>query len=236
MQAPNIWLRDPVLYRIRHAAHHHTGAAWCIYPTYDFAHGQSDYLEGITHSLCTLEFEVHRPLYEWVLEALELPRALPRQIEFARLNLTYTVMSKRKLKQLVEEGFVERLGRSAPSDHLWHAPPRSDGERATRFRLPHRDYEISLAHRSRRARVRHARGIQQDGATPPRRPPSAQGRPDQLSRGKNAKSLKRRTTRRIRRPAHGKCLSAASFISTGPISWKRRSRNISGSNRAAKCV
>ncbi len=106
MQAPNVWLRDPVLYRIRHAAHHQTGEKWCIYPTYDFAHGQSDYLEGISHSLCTLEFEVHRPLYDWILQALELPRALPRQIEFARLNLSYTVMSKRKLKQLVEEGFV----------------------------------------------------------------------------------------------------------------------------------
>jgi glutaminyl-tRNA synthetase len=106
MQAPNVWLRDPVLYRIRHAAHHQTGDKWCIYPTYDFAHGQSDYLEGITHSLCTLEFEVHRPLYDWILRALELPRVPPRQIEFARLNLTYTVMSKRKLKQLVEEGFV----------------------------------------------------------------------------------------------------------------------------------
>jgi glutaminyl-tRNA synthetase len=106
MQAPNVWLRDPVLYRIRHAAHHHTGDVWCIYPLYDFAHGLSDYLEGITHSLCTLEFEVHRPLYNWILESLELPRPLPQQIEFARLNLTYTVMSKRKLKQLVDGGFV----------------------------------------------------------------------------------------------------------------------------------
>jgi glutaminyl-tRNA synthetase len=106
IQAPNVWLRDPVLYRIRHAAHHQTGEKWCIYPTYDFAHGQSDYLEGISHSLCTLEFEVHRPLYDWVLRALELHGSLPRQIEFARLNLTYTVMSKRKLKQLVDEGFV----------------------------------------------------------------------------------------------------------------------------------
>ncbi|MDQ3116101.1 MAG: glutamine--tRNA ligase/YqeY domain fusion protein [Verrucomicrobiota bacterium] len=106
MQAPNVWLRDPILYRIRHAAHHHTGDAWCIYPSYDFAHGLSDYLEGITHSLCTLEFEVHRPLYEWILESLDLPRHLPRQIEFARLNLTYTVMSKRKLKQLVDEKLV----------------------------------------------------------------------------------------------------------------------------------
>jgi glutaminyl-tRNA synthetase len=106
MQAPNVWLRDPVLYRIRHASHHHTGEAWCIYPMYDFAHGVSDYIEGISHSICTLEFEVHRPLYDWLLESLDLPRPLPHQYEFARLNLTYTVMSKRKLKQLVDEGFV----------------------------------------------------------------------------------------------------------------------------------
>ncbi len=106
MQAPNVWLRDPILYRIRHATHHHTGDAWCIYPSYDFAHGLSDYLEGITHSLCTLEFEVHRPLYDWILASLDLSRPLPQQIEFARLNLTYTVMSKRKLKQLVDEKLV----------------------------------------------------------------------------------------------------------------------------------
>ncbi len=106
MSAPNVWLRDPVLYRIRHTAHHHTGDEWCIYPMYDFAHGLSDYVEGITHSLCSLEFEVHRPLYEWILEALDLPRVHPRQREFARLNVTYTVMSKRKLLRLVEEGHV----------------------------------------------------------------------------------------------------------------------------------
>ncbi len=106
MASPNVWLRDPVLYRIRHATHHHTGDAWCIYPMYDFAHCLSDYLEGVTHSVCTLEFEVHRPLYDWILENLDLPRPLPRQYEFARLNLTYTVMSKRKLLQLVNEGLV----------------------------------------------------------------------------------------------------------------------------------
>jgi len=106
MQAPNVWLRDPVIYRIRHATHHHTGAKWCIYPMYDFAHCLSDYIEGITHSVCTLEFEVHRPLYDWILKALNLPRALPHQFEFARLNLNYTVMSKRKLMQLVNEGLV----------------------------------------------------------------------------------------------------------------------------------
>ncbi len=106
MASPNIWLRDPVLYRIRHAEHHHTGNRWCIYPMYDFAHCLSDYIEGITHSICTLEFEVHRPLYDWILESLELPRPLPRQYEFARLNLSYTVMSKRKLMQLVNEKLV----------------------------------------------------------------------------------------------------------------------------------
>ena len=106
MASPNIWLRDPVLYRIRHAEHHHTGSAWCIYPMYDFAHCLSDYLEGVTHSICTLEFEVHRPLYDWILQSLQLARSLPRQFEFARLSLSYTVMSKRKLLQLVTEKIV----------------------------------------------------------------------------------------------------------------------------------
>jgi glutaminyl-tRNA synthetase len=105
MTAPNINLRDPVMYRIIHEpAHHRTGSAWCIYPMYDWAHGQNDSMEGITHSLCSLEYENHRPLYEWFLNALEVYR--PRQIEFARLNLTYTVMSKRKLLRLVREGHV----------------------------------------------------------------------------------------------------------------------------------
>jgi glutaminyl-tRNA synthetase len=106
MASPNIWLRDPVIYRIRHAEHHHTGAQWCIYPMYDFAHCLSDYIEGITHSICTLEFEVHRPLYDWFLQNLDLPRPLPHQYEFARLSLGYTVMSKRKLLQLVNDKIV----------------------------------------------------------------------------------------------------------------------------------
>ena len=106
MASPNIWLRDPVLYRIRHADHHHTGSKWCIYPMYDYAHCLSDYIEGITHSICTLEFEVHRPLYDWILTHLDLPRPLPHQYEFARLSLGYTVMSKRKLMQLVNDKLV----------------------------------------------------------------------------------------------------------------------------------
>ena len=106
MTSPNMHMRDPVLYRIKHAEHHRTGNEWCIYPMYDFAHGQSDFFEGITHSICTLEFENHRPLYDWFLDQLADDDYRPRQIEFARLNLTYTVMSKRKLLQLVEEGLV----------------------------------------------------------------------------------------------------------------------------------
>jgi len=105
MAAPNINLRDPVLYRIVHASHPRTGDAWCIYPTYDFAHGQSDAIEGVTHSICTLEFEAHRPLYDWLIEHLPVPH-VPHQYEFARLNLTYTVLSKRFLLRIVNEGHV----------------------------------------------------------------------------------------------------------------------------------
>jgi glutaminyl-tRNA synthetase len=106
MASPNLNMRDPTLYRIRRATHHRTGDQWCIYPMYDFAHSLSDVTEGITHSFCTLEFEDHRPLYDWFQEALQLPFR-SRQIEFARLNLNYTVMSKRKLLQLVQEGLVQ---------------------------------------------------------------------------------------------------------------------------------
>lgn len=104
MSSPNMHMRDPILYRIKHVDHHRTGDAWCIYPTYDFAHGQSDSVEKITHSLCTLEFEVHRPLYEWLIKELEIYPT--RQIEFARLNLSYTIVSKRKLLELVEGNHV----------------------------------------------------------------------------------------------------------------------------------
>jgi glutaminyl-tRNA synthetase len=105
MTSPNLNLRDPVMYRILHAPHHRSGDAWCLYPTYDWAHGQSDAIEGITHSLCTLEFEDHRPLYDWYLEQVDMPHR-PRQIEFARLNLSFTVLSKRMLNELVGDGLV----------------------------------------------------------------------------------------------------------------------------------
>jgi glutaminyl-tRNA synthetase len=106
MTAPNMWLRDPLLYRIRHVPHHHAGDKWCIYPLYDYAHCLSDYLEGITHSICTLEFVDHRPLYDWVLESLDLPRALPHQYEFSKLIPGYMIVSKRKLLQLVDNNIV----------------------------------------------------------------------------------------------------------------------------------
>ncbi len=106
MASPNMHMRDPVMYRILHAHHHRTGDKWCIYPMYDWAHGESDFLEGITHSVCTLEFEVHRPLYDWFVDQVQETGYRPRQIEFARLNLSYTVMSKRKLLELVKENYV----------------------------------------------------------------------------------------------------------------------------------
>ena len=106
MTSPNMHMRDPAIYRVKHATHHRTGDKWCIYPMYDFAHGESDYIEKITHSVCTLEFEVHRPLYDWFLDQVVDGDYRPRQIEFARLNLSYTVMSKRKLLELVEENLV----------------------------------------------------------------------------------------------------------------------------------
>ncbi len=104
MTSPNMHMRDPIMYRIIHASHHRTGDKWCIYPMYDFAHGQSDSIEKITHSICTLEFEVHRPLYDWFVKELEI--FAPQQIEFARLNINYTVMSKRKLLELVQNNYV----------------------------------------------------------------------------------------------------------------------------------
>jgi len=106
MSSPNMHLRDPLMYRILKQPHHRTGNKWCIYPMYDYAHGQCDYWEGITHSICTLEFEVHRPLYDWFVEELKNSDYRPRQIEFSRLNISYTVMSKRRLLQLVKEGYV----------------------------------------------------------------------------------------------------------------------------------
>ena len=122
MAHPNLNMRDPIMYRILHATHHRTGDNWCIYPTYDWAHGLEDSIEGITHSICTLEFENHRPLYDWFLD--QLPIHHPQQIEFARLNLSYTVMSKRKLLQLVEQGLVKSWDDPTAADDFRYAKTR----------------------------------------------------------------------------------------------------------------
>ena len=122
MSSPNINMRDPVMYRILHAEHHRTGNKWCIYPMYDYAHGQSDSIEKVTHSMCSLEFADHQPLYDWFIEQLGIFPS--QQIEFDRLSLTYTLMSKRKLRQLVEQKHGARLGRSAHAHAVGFAPPR----------------------------------------------------------------------------------------------------------------
>ena len=136
MQHENMQLRDPVMYRIRHGHHHRTRDAWCIYPTYDWAHGQSDAIEGVTHSLCTLEFDSHRPLYDWYLEQLPLPGDQPRQIEFARLELTHTVTSKRRLAQARRRRHRRRLGRPAHAHPARPAPPRLPGRGDPRRSAP----------------------------------------------------------------------------------------------------
>ena len=137
MASGNINLRDPVLYRILHATHPRTGDKWKIYPSYDYAHGQSDAIEHITHSICTLEFEDHRPLYDWFMENLPVP-SKPHQYEFARLNLTYTMLSKRVLTEARAGRPCLRLGRSAHADARGAAPARRAAGGVARFRQAHR--------------------------------------------------------------------------------------------------
>jgi glutaminyl-tRNA synthetase len=172
MAAPNINLRDPVLYRILHADHPRTGSAWRIYPTYDFAHGQSDAIEGVTHSLCTLEFEGHRPLYDWLIDNLPVP-SRPRQIEFARLSLTYTLLSKRFLLRLVSEGHV----------HGWDDPRMPTISGLRRRGYPADDGRRGQGRqrgRDRPARACGARCAQSSRAAPLRRGRSDQGRDREL--------------------------------------------------------
>ena len=218
--SPNVWMRDPLLYRIRHAEHHHTGGKWCIYPMYDFAHCLSDYIEGITHSICTLEFEVHRPLYDWILENLDLPRPLPNQYEFARLSLGYTVMSKRKLMQLVDEKLVTG----------WDDPRmptisgiRRRGVTAEALRalcLQHRHHQIQRHYRCGRARIRHPRRFEQTRPAPARRVAAHQSGHHELSRRQNRGTGRRQQSRRRKRRANGKFRSAANFTSSRTISRK----------------
>ena len=216
--------------------HPRTGDAWCIYPTYDFAHGQSDAIEGITHSLCTLEFEDHRPLYDWLIEHLPVP-SRPRQIEFARLNLTYTVLSKRFLLRLVNEGRVRG----------WDDPrmPTISGLRRRGFPAEGiRDFAAMIGvakarqrRRDRPARVRRARRAQPDGASAG----SACCDPlkvviDELPGGPGRGGRRRPTTPRTRRRARARCPSRASCGSSATTSWRTRRRSSSASRRAARCA
>ena len=182
MASPNLNMRDPTLYRIRHATHHRTGDAWCIYPMYDFAHPLSDALERITHSICTLEFEDHRPLYDWLVDNL-IERDRPQQIEFARLNLNYTVMSKRKLLQLVQQQHVTgwddpRMPTIAGLRRRGYTP-----EAIRDFCAPHRRGEEGKRHRHGPARARDARGPEQARAARHGGAAAAEGRHHQLPGG-----------------------------------------------------
>ena len=182
MSSPNINLRDPVLYRIRHVPHYRTGNAWCLYPSYDFAHPLSDAIEGITHSLCTLEFEDHRPLYDWVVEQAEMPHR-PQQIEFARLNLTHTVMSKRKLLELVEKKLVSgwddpRLPTIKGLRRRGYTPEVDSG-----LLRPYRRSQARGYRRDAVARTLCSRRSEQAVAASHGRIASAQNHPHQLSRG-----------------------------------------------------
>ncbi len=181
MASPNINMRDPALYRIRHIAHQNTGDKWNIYPMYDFAHGLSDAFEGITHSLCTLEFEDHRPLYDWFLDQLEPPHR-PRQIEFSRLNLAYALTSKRKLNMLVEEGVVSgwddpRLATLAGMRRRGYPPAA-----LARFYFARRRDQEGKPYRDGRAREQRARIPRRQRRAAHGRAEAAQDRADQLPR------------------------------------------------------
>ena len=233
MASGNINLRDPVLYRILHAAHPRTGTQWCIYPTYDFAHGQSDAIEGVTHSLCTLEFEDHRPLYDWLIEHLPVP-SRPRQYEFARLNIGYTVLSKRVLTKLVREGHV--AGWDDPRmPTLAGLRRRGVPPEAIRdFVAPRRRRARQQRRRYRHVRSRRARASQQDGAAPHGGAAAAEGGDRELSEGR-VEELDAVNHPDDPAQARAKSRSAASSISSATISWRTRRRNSSACRPAARC-
>ena len=191
------------MYRMRREHHHRTGDAWCIYPMYDFAHGYSDAIEGVTHSICTLEFEDHRPLYDWFLDQEPFdPR--PEQIEFAKLNPTYTITSKRKLKQLVARQPRDGLGRSADADARGAAAARVHARGDPGLLRAHRRLQAKQRRRRRPARARGSRGPQR--ALPPRhgRRPAAAGRSRELPRGPARRRSRLHGFRTTRREAAGR--------------------------------
>ena len=217
MASPNMNMRDPAIYRIRRMPHYRTGDAWCIYPMYDFTHPLSDALEGITHSLCTLEFEDHRPLYDWFLENIDLP-GRPRQIEFARLNLSYTVLRQAQAARACRRKACGRLGRPPDADHRRVPAPRLHARGGARLLRTHR-HRQGQQHRVDRP----VAGCRASGPQPARvaghgRAASPEGGHRELSRGAGRTARGRSTTRKTRAWGRGRCRSAASCTSSGPTS------------------
>ena len=234
MASGNINLRDPVLYRILHAEHPRTGTAWYIYPSYDFAHGQSDAIERITHSICTLEFEDHRPLYDWFIDNLPVP-SRPQQYEFARLNLTYTVLSKRVLTELVRDGHVSgwddpRMPTLAGLRRRG-VPPEAMRDFVKRIGVAKANsvvdvgmFEFSIREELNKTALRRMAVL---------RPLKVviENYPEGRGRGARRGQSSRRSGGRHR----ARSVSAASSTSSRKISWRIRRRNSSGCRRAARC-
>ncbi len=235
MAAGNINLRDPVMYRILNAPHPRTGNAWHIYPSYDFAHGQSDAIEGVTHSLCTLEFADHRPLYDWFIENLPVP-SRPRQNEFARLNLTYTVLSKRVLTGLVRDGHVSgwddpRMPTLAGLRRRG-VPPAAIRDFVKSIGVARADSVVDVAMLDHAIRE----DPEQDGAPPHGGAAPAEDRHRELSGGPGRRAGRGQQPGRSRRPARARSASAARSTSSGTTSWRTRRRNSSAFRRARKCA
>ena len=234
MASGNINLRDPVLYRILNASHPRTGTAWHIYPSYDFAHGQSDAIEGVTHSLCTLEFDDHRPLYDWFIENLPVP-SRPRQYEFARLNLSYTVLSKRVLTELVRDGHVDgwddpRMPTLAGLRRRG-VPPEAIRDFVKRIGVARADslVDVAMLEHSIRELL---------NKTAPRR--MAVLRPlkvviENYPEGTDGRARRGQQSRGSRPPARARSASAARSMSSATTSWRTRRRSSSASRRARKC-
>ena len=227
MASGNINLRDPVLYRILHASHPRTGTPWCIYPSYDFAHGQSDAIEGITHSICTLEFEDHRPLYDWFLDNLPVP-SRPRQYEFARLNLTYTVLSKRVLTELVRGGHVSgwddpRMPTLAGLRRRG-VPPEAIRDFVKRIGVAKANSVVDVGMLDFSIReVLNKTALRRMAVLRPLKV-VIENYPEGQS-----EELEASTIPTIRPPARARSASAASSISSATTSWRTRRRSSSGS-------
>ena len=234
MASGNINLRDPVLYRILHASHPRTGNAWCIYPSYDYAHGQSDAIEGVTHSICTLEFEDHRPLYDWFLDNLPVP-SRPRQYEFARLNMSYTVLSKRVLTELVRGGHVTgwddpRMPTLAGLRRRG-VPPAAIRDFVKRIGVAKANSVVDAAMLDFSVReVLNRTALRRMAVLRPLKV-VIENYPEGQGRGAGGRQQSRGPGGRAR----GASASRASSTSSATTSWRTRRRSSSGSRRARRC-